>query len=240
MFVLDNYHSQLFAWYDIFLVLGLDKTHPFLVDMDFPVYAQYREVQIISRQFVKKVFDNVLVLFDKNHPSQTAQNLFQEVYTTLAHQIGEENTQSFCRWGNALRLNSKQDKTLNRFWDKLLIASRTDSRQHPDDAEMYPLRMLINRYNHSLRTIYHDIDTMETALLTEWDELAYKWYVRIGDDFTNPHFTGVSPLLFVSGIITYLELSKLLNQLRTIPDSEALLLRLGVQEMYAELNIMLP
>jgi len=74
VFLLDG--NQLFTWYNIFLVIGLDKSFPFLFDVGFPLHSHYREIQHISQDFVKKVFDNELKLFEINKPSPLSETLF--------------------------------------------------------------------------------------------------------------------------------------------------------------------
>ena len=236
VFLLDG--NQLFTWYNIFLVIGLDKSFPFLFDVDFPLHSHYREIQHISQDFVKKVFDNELKLFEINKPSPLSETLFQEVYALLTLQIGEENTKSFCKWGNELNRDTK--KKLLKFWSRLRDESRIDTDNHPNDLKILPLRMLINRYNHYLRGVYNTIDDVEKIPRNEWEELAYTLYHRIGDSEKNLNApVDISPLDFFEGVITYCSLLNLLIQLQTIPEIENLLARLGLDEAYSEINQLL-
>jgi len=231
--------NQLFTWYKIFLIIGLDKSFPFLFDIKFPLHREYRKIQSISQDFVKKVFDNKLKLFEVDKPSQISEALFEEVYILLTQQIGDENTKSFCKWGNALKLDTEIEYKLLIFWDNLMERWNI-SDDGSNNLKMLSLQMLTNRYKHYLRGIFNAQDDAEIIQRSEWDELAYNLYYRIGDsesELNTPTF--MSPLDFLEGIITYCSLLDLLTQLRTIPNVEDLLARLGLDKAYIEIEQLL-
>ena len=243
MFLLDK--NNLFTWYNLFLVLGLDKSFPFLVDIGFPLHDTYWQIQQLSQDFVKKMFEHEMELFYIGEPSAVSKKLFQDFYTVLEERIGEENAQTFCNWGHKLmhdtKLDTKFEHKLSPFWWDLRKASRADTITHPNDPQMRPLRMLIERYNYHQRVMCDAFDDIEDFPKNDWEELAYTLYTRIGDDRNNPDFHGTSPLDFLECTVSNLLWLNFLVQLQTIPAIEELLMKLNLHQDYVFLsNIFLP
>jgi len=240
MFSLDG--RNIFTWYDIFLILGLDKSFPFLVDIRFPLHHIYWQLQPLSQDFVKKVFEHENDLFYIDEPSATSKTLFQDFYATLVEHIGTENTQILCDWGHKLIADTKFNAPsnvefrLSSFWWDLRQASRADTITHPNDPQMRPLRMLIERYDYSRRARMDAFDDIEDFPNNDWEDVAYTLYMRIGDDRNNPDFSGVSPLVLLESMAQNLLDLDFLIQLRTIPHIDELLMKLHLHQDYIEIN----
>lgn len=174
MFKIDG--NQLYTWYNIFLVLGLDKSFPFLFDIGFPLPDHYWQIQPIARDFVEKMFAIEGQLYEKGQPSAKSVQLYQNLHATLIERIGAENTQTLCEWGNKLQLDRAIENKLGSFNDNLVKKSRTDNDYNPNDSTMFPIRMLINRYKHYTRYVIDAIDDLALVSKSAWEELAYTLY----------------------------------------------------------------
>lgn len=235
MFKIDG--NQLFTWYNIFLVLGLDKSFPFLFDIGFPLPDYYWQIQPIARDFVEKMFAIEGQLYEKGQPSAKSVQLYQNLHATLIERVGAENTQTLCEWGNKLNLdNTRLEDQLFLFESNLTRAFREDEKNNPNDPNMLPVKMLIRRNWHRGHDIQDAIDEMELLPRNTWEESAYTLYFRIGADRRKPEPL-LSPMVFLWAIVNYLSDMRLVMQLRSIPNIEALLTRLGMLEMYTELNV---
>lgn len=231
MFTLKD--NQMYVWHKIFMVLSLDKTFPFLFDIGFPLDSQFREIQEISRSFLKKFFDNEALLYEENRPSKLAENLFTEAYETLRSQIGDESANQFCKWGNRLKLDTEIESKLLKWWSGLKEETKDIGE---NEAISLTVIILINRYDNYLNAIYSALDYAERASQNSWEKIANEMY-NIGDDRRNPRvgFIG-NPLDFLEGVVTYHNLSRLLLSIQMSSEVENDFSKLKAHQLFDEIS----
>lgn len=225
--------NQKYKWYELFLVISLDRFSPFMTDIDFPLPNHLEDVQKLARNFINK-----FVAINQKVTSQDINDRFKELFKDIVDELnivlGKENTNIFLEWGNEFETGSKEH-SLFMFWESKTLRKLIDFRDYDDSLSqenfnLYNFYTLLIRCEKYLDGVFNTIDAVELMPKTDWDTKAYKIY-HVGAN-REYEVEGLyhSPLSALSTFIRYTKILEFLSNIAKYKSLEELLTELQLSD----------
>jgi len=177
-----NTSGEVYVWHRLFLLLSMERTTAFLLDLEFAPLEHVEVIREVSRDFVRQFCDIELKLFEAYSISSVGKQLYDETYAELVARIGADATAAFCRWGNLLTLDPLLKQRLLSIWvftlAKLIKDKSGLMAQLPAELQQKALmiKAVILRHERELAGIREALRILETIPKDEWDQEAYRIY----------------------------------------------------------------
>lgn len=186
MFNLNN--NNTYYWYEIFLLLSLGKLAPYLSTIGFPLKSNLPVLTRIAQEFVQEFYNIRSSIYIKGEVSDDARNLFVKIHNRLVSEIGDQDTNLLCEWGNHLQVNARLKYSTKLLWDILLLTF--DHEQNPKDTNLpsftsdkvNTVKEIIVKYKNQLKAMHHTIDMLDAVQKDEWENQAYQMYNNVGGE----------------------------------------------------------
>lgn len=206
MFTLEK--NNAFNWYEIFLLLSLDKLNPYLSTIDFPLKSKIPALTQLSQDFVEEFYNNRSSLYVRDSVSEATRNLFVETYNKLVSELGERDANLLIEWGNHLQVNTRLKYSAKLLWETLLFAF--DHEQNPTVTSLPSftgdmanrVKILVAKYKTQLKFTHDIIDMLDNSPRDKWENEAYQMYNNIGGEMGESDIE-VSPLDVLASILDF-------------------------------------
>jgi hypothetical protein len=236
LFTLEN--NNTFNWYEIFLLLSLDKLDPYLGAIGFPLKSKIPALTQLSQDFVEEFYNNRSSLYVRGTVSEATRNFFIKTYNKLVFELGERDANLLCEWGNHLHVNERLKYSARLLWQVLLAF---DPEQNPIVTNLpsftgdmaNTVKTLVAKYKTKLKYTYDIIDILDNTPRDKWENQAYQMYNNIGDEMRESDVE-VSPLDVLASILDFSITSALFTDIKnSLTVSDMRLLRAWVESQPA-------
>ena len=206
------------------MILSLEKADPYLHRIGFPLDHKSKELEEAAKNFVLsqhevQSHDSYTVW----HTSGKGRKLFGDIYDTLIRQIGNENTETVCSWGNHLHISGDIAYSLG-IYERLLYALGPDDAALKLDlpklssATLEWLLSEIQQYRREGRETDLALDTLDATPKSDWEDWVYS-ILNVNEPFDAPK---ISPYDFLASLIYNVNRKYLLKKIESRLSKEAL------------------
>ncbi len=166
-------------WYELFIILSLERADPYLQEIGFPIARKGAEVGRIARDFVLSCHEIQLQSYRSYyHPpwqeTVETQSLFDRTYDTLVKALGRENADLICNWGNQLQIGATIRHSLEIHERLLYSLVQKDSASDltplvlPDEILKW-LVSTIREYGERSRETGLALDALDESAKSDWE-----------------------------------------------------------------------
>jgi hypothetical protein len=207
-----------FHWNDIFMLLSMDMTDPYLHLIEFPVQSVLKHIKPIARSFVISFNDVYPAIYVISAVNDAIIELFKDTFDKIEAKIGQKYFQSFYEWGDNLILHGTLSYSMDAIWRHVFIEFLDNKMSRNKIAgvskeQLNQLKVLITKYRTDIFNVNMTFDAMdELEDKSEWDKKIYSIYRQEGkEEAENPDS---SPLQTLWVMIYYVKIRAALLEIK--------------------------
>lgn len=189
MFDLDDYGD--FHWYNLFIILSLEKANACLPAIGFPLDHKSSELEQIAKSLVVSYHEIQLQRYAPGQKASEIREVFSRTYDTLVDELGREATDAICEWGNQLHLSGDLHYSLFLFEELFFGLDQADSTSDLTLPALLPevlgrLKSIIRPYREKARDIDVALDELDQLTANGWEKQAISFVNEAHQPYGEP------------------------------------------------------
>jgi hypothetical protein len=220
------HHLGAFHWNRIFMLLSMDKADSYWAYIDFPMLPKPIWLEKAARNFVLQFDPIATQVHTPLESSQVTINLFSDIYQSLVAELGTDQAEQFCNWGNQLNRLDRIERSIERIWYDIfrpLIREENHVfiKSLFTNQELASIQEIVTSHIDEIRHIDSQFESLEKIMPeNSWEAEVLRIYNHEDAGNNRQESIDITPLDYLINWITFFKLRSVLREIRGIITTE--------------------